>query len=93
MNILQGKRGLVVRSALFPGPLQARAASGIAFFDELINYARERAPKCQLVTIEDLGNIASGLVSDAAKSVTGNITFVDGGYHVLAYNRKKHGIY
>ncbi|WP_220469858.1 enoyl-ACP reductase FabI [Colwellia sp. MB02u-10] len=78
-----GPAGIRV-NALSPGPLQTRAASGIAFFDELINDARARAPKRQLVTIEDVGNVATGLVSDAAKSVTGNITFVDAGYHVLA---------
>ena len=78
-----GPAGIRV-NALSPGPLQTRAASGIAFFDELINDARARAPMRQLVTIEDVGNVATSLVSDAAKSVTGNITFVDAGYHVLA---------
>jgi enoyl-[acyl-carrier protein] reductase I len=78
-----GPAGIRV-NALSPGPLQTRAASGIAFFDELINDARARAPMRQLVTIEDVGNVATSLVSDAAKSVTGNITFVDAGYHLLA---------
>ncbi|HCH70029.1 MAG TPA: enoyl-[acyl-carrier-protein] reductase FabI [Colwellia sp.] len=78
-----GPAGIRV-NALSPGPLKTRAASGIASFDKLINDARERAPKRQLITIDDVGNIATGLVSDLAKSVTGNITFVDAGYHVLA---------
>lgn len=71
-------------NALSPGPLQTRAASGIPFFDELINDAIARAPQRKLVTIEDVGNMATNLVSDAAKSITGNITFVDAGYHVMA---------
>ncbi len=71
-------------NALSPGPLKTRDASGIASFDKLINDARERAPEPQLITIDDVDNIATGLVSDLAKSVTGNITFVDAGYHVLA---------
>jgi enoyl-[acyl-carrier protein] reductase I len=71
-------------NALSPGPLQTRAASGIDHFDELIDQARDRAPERQLVTIEDVGAIAAGLVSDAARSVTGNIAFVDAGYHVMA---------
>jgi enoyl-[acyl-carrier protein] reductase I len=78
-----GPAGIRV-NALSPGPLQTRAASGIAFFDEIINKAREKAPKHQLVSIEDVGNVATGLLSDAAKSVTGNITYVDAGYHVMA---------
>jgi enoyl-[acyl-carrier protein] reductase I len=77
-----GPAGIRV-NALSPGPLQTRAASGISFFDEIINKAREKAPKHQLVSIDDVGNIATGLVSDAAKSVTGNITYVDAGYHIM----------
>lgn len=71
-------------NALSPGPLETRAASGIAFFDELINKARAEAPKRQLVTIEDVGNVAVGLVSDASKSITGNITYVDAGFHIMS---------
>ncbi len=78
-----GPKGIRV-NALSPGPLQTRAASGIDHFDELIDQARARAPERQLVTIEDVGAIAAGLVSDAARSVTGNIAFVDAGYHVMA---------
>jgi enoyl-[acyl-carrier protein] reductase I len=78
-----GAKGIRV-NALSPGPLQTRAASGIDHFDELIDQARARAPERQLVTIEDVGAIAVDLVSDAARRVTGNIAFVDAGYHVMA---------
>ncbi len=78
-----GPAGIRV-NALSPGPLKTRDVPGIASFDKLINDARERAPEPQLITIDDVDNIATGLVSDLAKSVTGNITFVDAGYHVLA---------
>ncbi|WP_371195958.1 enoyl-ACP reductase FabI [Glaciecola sp. SC05] len=78
-----GPSGIRV-NGISPGPLQTRAASGIAHFDELINQARQRAPKRHLVSIEDVGNMATFLVSDAATSVTGDISFVDAGYHVMA---------
>lgn len=71
-------------NALSPGPVMTRAASGIAHFDALIDEARSRAPEQRLVTIEDVGNMAAGLVSDAARNVTGNIAYVDAGYHVMA---------
>lgn len=71
-------------NALSPGPLKTRAASGIAHFDQLIDEARERAPERRLVTIEDVGNMAAGLVSDFSRNVTGNICFIDAGYHVTA---------
>ena len=71
-------------NALSPGPLNTRAASGIAHFDALIDEARERAPQHRLVSIDDVGNMAMGLVSDAAYNVTGNISYIDAGYHVMS---------
>lgn len=78
-----GSAGIRV-NALSPGPIKTRAASGITSFDKLIDDAMNRAPEHKLATIDDVGNIATGLVSDLSKSVTGNITFVDAGYHILA---------
>lgn len=69
--------------ALSPGPLKTRAASGIDRFDELLERIRERTPDPCLVSIEDVGYLAAFLVSDQAMALTGNITFVDAGYHVL----------
>lgn len=77
-----GPEGIRV-NALSPGSLQNRAASGIAHFDKLTDDARKRVPKRQLVTIEDVGSIATGLVSEDARNVTGNLAFVDGGYHAM----------
>lgn len=70
-------------NAISPGPLQTRAGSGIDHFDELIDAARKRAPEQSLISIHDVGQMAVGLVSDLSHQVTGNIAFVDGGYHVL----------
>lgn len=79
---LGGKRIRV--HALSPGPLKTRAASGIDRFDELLERTRARTPEHQLVGIEDVGNLAAFLVSDAAKALTGNIEYIDAGYHILA---------
>jgi enoyl-[acyl-carrier protein] reductase I len=35
------------------------------------------------VSIEDVGNVATFLVSDAAAALTGNIEYIDAGYHIL----------
>jgi enoyl-[acyl-carrier protein] reductase I len=78
-----GPQGIRV-NALSPGPLKTRAASGIEHLDELIDEARERAPARRLVTIEDVGAMAAGLVSDFARNVTGTTAYVDAGYHVMA---------
>jgi enoyl-[acyl-carrier protein] reductase I len=77
-----GPQGIRV-NVLSPGPLKTRAGSGIEHFDELIDEARERAPVRRLVTIEDVGAIAMGLVSDLARNVTGTTAYVDAGYHVM----------
>ncbi|MCK8517017.1 enoyl-ACP reductase FabI [Methylonatrum kenyense] len=69
--------------ALSPGPLQTRAASGIARFDEMMERTRKRAPQAQLADIDDVGAMAAFLVSDRAKTLTGNITYIDAGYHVI----------
>lgn len=69
--------------ALSPGPLKTRAASGLDRFDELLDEARTRAPERVLVTVEDVGNLAVFLASDAARNLTGNVEFIDAGYHIL----------
>lgn len=69
--------------AVSPGPLKTRAASGITRFDELMEKAAERAPKRHIVDIEDVGYTAAFLVSDAASALTGNVTYVDAGYHII----------
>ncbi len=69
--------------AISPGPLKTRAASGIDRFDELLERARQRTPEHRLVGIDDIGNLATFLVSDAAATMTGNIEFIDAGNHIL----------
>ncbi|ASJ74766.1 enoyl-ACP reductase FabI [Granulosicoccus antarcticus] len=71
-------------NAISPGPLQTRAGSGIAHFDELIDNARLRAPEKSLVTIDDVGDVAVMLASDGARCVSGDTAYVDGGLHVRA---------
>ena len=78
-----GPKGIRVH-AISPGPLKTRAASGIEAFDELLERAARRAPKHDLVTIDDVGAVAACLVSDAARAMTGNTAYVDGGYHIVA---------
>ena len=70
-------------NALSPGPVATRSASGVDHFDELLERAAKQAPEHRLVTLDDVGALAAFLVSDAAKAITGNIAYVDAGYHVL----------
>ncbi|WP_028793323.1 enoyl-ACP reductase FabI [Thalassobaculum salexigens] len=69
--------------AVSPGPLKTRAASGIDRFDELMDQAAARAPNHALVTIEQVGDVAAFLASEAAAGMTGNVVYVDNGYNVV----------
>jgi enoyl-[acyl-carrier protein] reductase I len=77
-----GESGIRV-NALSPGPLMTRAASGIKQFESLLEIAKEKSPKHKVVTIEDIGALARFLVSDDAKHITGNISYIDAGLNIL----------
>jgi enoyl-[acyl-carrier protein] reductase I len=77
-----GPKGIRVH-AISPGPLKTRAASGITEFDQLLQKAEAKAPTRSLVSIDDVGMVVGFLATDAAKLVTGETLYVDGGYHVI----------
>lgn len=70
--------------AISPGPIATRAASGIDRFDELLERAKEEIPENKMVTIQDVGNLAAFLASDAGARITGTIVPVDAGQHMMA---------
>jgi enoyl-[acyl-carrier protein] reductase I len=77
-----GPKGIRVH-AISPGPLATRAASGIPEFDELLDKAKEKAPARSLVSIDDVGVATAFLAHDAARLITGETLYVDGGYHII----------
>jgi enoyl-[acyl-carrier protein] reductase I len=77
-----GPKGIRVH-AISPGPLATRAASGIPEFDELLDKAQETAPTRSLVSIDDVGMATAFLAHDAARLITGDTIYIDGGYHII----------
>ena len=77
-----GPKGIRVH-AISPGPLSTRAASGIPEFDELLEKAKAKAPARSLVSIEDVGAATAFLAHDAARLITGETLYIDGGYHII----------
>jgi enoyl-[acyl-carrier protein] reductase I len=77
-----GPKGIRVH-AISPGPLATRAASGIPEFDELLEQAKDKAPARSLVSIDDVGIATAFLAHDAARLITGETLYVDGGYHII----------
>ena len=42
------------------------------------------APLGRTVTIDEVGNAAAFLLSDLASGITGNVAYVDAGFHAVA---------
>ncbi len=82
MALELGRQGIRV-NAISPGPVATRSASGLKHFNELLDHAARLAPEHRLITPDDVGALATFLVSDAAAAMTGNISYVDAGYHVV----------
>lgn len=81
-----GKLG-IRSNGISAGPIKTLAASGIKDFGKLLGFASSHAPLRRNVTIEEVGNTAAFLLSDLASGITGEITYVDGGFsHVMGLN-------
>lgn len=64
------------------GPIKTLAAAGIGDFRAMLDQVARNAPLRRNVTIEEVGNAAAFLCSDLASGITGEIVYVDGGFHI-----------
>ena len=78
-----GRHGIRA-NAISAGPIKTLAAAGIGEFGKLLSYNEKHAPLKRNVTIEEVGNAAAFLCSDLASGITGEITYVDGGFNTTA---------
>ncbi|HEY7987469.1 MAG TPA: SDR family oxidoreductase [Methylophilaceae bacterium] len=78
-----GPKGIRV-NAVSAGPIKTLAASGISGFDKMMDFNEKHAALRRNVTIEEVGNVSAFLCSDLASGVTGEITYVDGGFNITA---------
>ncbi len=69
-------------NAVSAGPIGTLASAGINNFKSMLSKAADTAPMKQNVTIDQVGNAAAFLRSDLASGITGEITYVDGGYNI-----------
>jgi enoyl-[acyl-carrier protein] reductase I len=76
-----GPKGIRV-NGVSAGPIKTLAAAGIGGFGKILNFVAENAPLKRNVTTEDVGNVAAFLLSDLARGVTGEITYVDCGFNI-----------
>ena len=78
-----GPRGVRV-NAISAGPIKTLAASGIKGFSKILEHVQQNAPIRRNIDIEDVGHVASFLLSDLSRAMTGEILYVDGGFHWVA---------
>lgn len=70
-------------NAISAGPIRTLAASGISGFKSMLSEAEKTVPLRRNVTIDEVGNAAAFLCSDLASGITGDVVYVDSGYHIV----------
>ena len=65
------------------GPVRTLAASGIKGFRKMLDYNAKVAPLKRNVSLEEIGQTAAFLASDHSSAITGEILYVDCGYHMV----------
>jgi enoyl-[acyl-carrier protein] reductase I len=70
-------------NAISAGPIKTLSAAGIPGLRKMLSRVAATAPIKRNVTIEDVGNAAAFLCSDLAAGISGEVLYVDGGYHTV----------
>ncbi len=68
-------------NAVSAGPIKTLSAAGIPGLRKMLAHVAAASPIRRNVTIEDVGNTAAFLCSDLAAGITGEVTYVDGGFN------------
>jgi enoyl-[acyl-carrier protein] reductase I len=77
-----GPRGVRV-NAVSAGPIRTLAARGVSGISKMVEHHREIAPLRRATEQAEVGDTALFLLSPLARGITGEVVYVDGGYHVL----------
>ena len=75
-----GQRNVRV-NAVSAGPIKTLAAAGISGFSSILTVYRERAPLRRNVDAAEVAEAGAFLLSDAARGISGEVLFVDAGFH------------
>jgi len=77
-----GPEGIRV-NGISAGPIKTLSAAGISGFRKMLHYVEERAPLRRNVDQEEVARTALWLCSELGSGVTGEVVYVDAGYHIL----------
>jgi len=77
-----GPRGIRV-NAISAGPIRTLASAGISGFLDMLHHVEAKAPLRRNISAEEVAGTALYLASDLASGVTGEVIYVDAGYHIM----------
>jgi enoyl-[acyl-carrier protein] reductase I len=70
-------------NAISAGPIKTLAARGVSGISKMVDHHREFAPLRRATEQAEVGDTALYLLSCLGRGVTGEVIYVDGGYHIL----------
>ena len=77
-----GQFGIRV-NAISAGPIRTLASSAVSGISTMIKSHAEKAPLRKQTDTDEVGDAAVFLLSPLARGISGEVVFVDGGYHIL----------
>ena len=77
-----GPKGIRV-NAISAGPIRTLAARGVSGITKMVEHHREIAPLRHATEQAEVGDTGVFLLSSLSRGITGEVIYVDGGYHIL----------
>lgn len=71
-------------NAISAGPVKTLAAAGIRDFRTMLKSAEEKVPLKENITQESVGELGAFLCGEGARHITGEVIYVDSGYHMMS---------
>ena len=76
-------------NAISAGPMRTLAGAGITDARAMYNFQKRHSPLRRTITLDEVGGAAVYLLSDLATGVTGEVHYVDAGYHIISTPRSE----
>ncbi|XEC93892.1 enoyl-ACP reductase FabI [Paenibacillus tarimensis] len=70
-------------NAISAGPIRTLAAKGIKDFNSILRQVEEKAPLRRTTEAAEVGDTAMFLMSRFSRGITGEVIYVDNGYHIV----------
>nr|WP_106784640.1 enoyl-ACP reductase FabI [Lysinibacillus timonensis] len=77
-----GAEGIRV-NAISAGAIRTLAAKGVPSFNTILHQIEEKSPLKRNVTQEEVANMTVVMLSNLSSGVTGEVIYVDSGYHIM----------